>query len=460
MRQNLPVTGSEFMLRDGIQIVSATDAKGLITFCNPDFIEASGFSEAELMGAPHNIVRHPDMPAEAFKDLWDTLAAGHPWSGLVKNRRKNGDHYWVRAYASPIKRDGRITGYLSIRAKPGREEVDAAETLYQNMREGRAKGIYLREGRLRHAGPRGLLDNLRNISLRARLAASVVMMALFMAIIGGIGLSGMSTSNRMVEEVYAKALEPAKLADRIRFLLADSRGQILLGMQHNPAYSLARLHDHGIQAHLDAISENSKGIDDAWGKLVTVTFDPDITATGKVKTALEQFQSTRTRFGREGILPAKSALQAGMYDEVGDMLIDNINPLYKTANEATNALLVALDGYARESRQLAESQAATRGGLMLAVFLAAILGAAGVGWLLTRAIVQPLRRTIGLLRQDFRGPLRQRHPGRSSRRNRPGSGSPGQHADQAGLRRGRGETRLRREPAHPPSPWTMSPPTS
>ena len=198
MRQNLPVTGSEFMLRDGIQIVSATDAKGLITFCNPDFIEASGFSEAELMGAPHNIVRHPDMPAEAFKDLWDTLAAGHPWTGLVKNRRKNGDHYWVRAYASPIKRDGRITGYLSIRAKPGREEVDAAETLYRNMREGRARGIYLREGRLRHTGPRGLLDNLRNISLRARLGASVVMMALFMAIIGGIGLSGRSTSNRMV----------------------------------------------------------------------------------------------------------------------------------------------------------------------------------------------------------------------------------------------------------------------
>jgi methyl-accepting chemotaxis protein len=394
MRQNLPVTGSEFMLRDGIQIVSATDTKGLITFCNPDFIEASGFSEAELIGAPHNIVRHPDMPAEAFKDLWDTLAAGHPWSGLVKNRRKNGDHYWVRAYASPIKRDGRITGYLSIRAKPGRDEIDAAETLYRDMREGRAKGIYLREGRLRHTGPRGLLDNLRNISLRARLAATVVMMALFLAIIGGIGLSGMSRSNEMVEEVYAKALEPAKLADRIRYLLADSRGQILLGMQHNPAYSVARLHDHGIQAHLDAIGENSKGIDDAWGKLIKVAFDPDITATGKVKTALEQFHSSRTRFGQEGILPAKSALQAGMYDDVGDMLVDNINPLYKTVNEATNDLLVALDGYARESHQLAESQASTRGGLMLAVFLAAILGAAGAGWLLTRAIVQPLRRTM------------------------------------------------------------------
>jgi methyl-accepting chemotaxis protein len=395
MRQNLPVTGNEYMLRDGIQIVSATDTKGLITFCNPDFIEASGFTEAELMGAPHNILRHPDMPEVAFKDLWDTLAAGHPWSGLVKNRRKNGDHYWVRAYASPIKENGKITGHLSIRAKPGREEVAAAEALYKEIREGRAKGIYLKEGRLLHTGVRGVLENLQNMSLRSRLVAAIAMMLLFLATIGGIGLTGMNQSNQIVEEVYSKALEPAKHAEQIRFLLSDSRGQVLLGMQHNPTYPLAKLHDHPIQAHLDAITDNTNKINDAWAKLSKIEFDPHVTATAEVKSALEKFQVARTKFGQDGILPAKSSLQAEMYDDIGDMLIDSINPLYKTLNEDTNTLLAALDGYAQEERKIAESRAATSRNFMLLVFLLAIAGASIVGWLLMRAIVQPLQRTMG-----------------------------------------------------------------
>ena len=138
MRKNLPVTGNEYLLKDGAQIVSRTDLGGIITFCNPDFIEASGFTEAELMGAPHNILRHPDMPPAAFADLWATLKAGKPWSGLVKNRRKNGDHYWVEANVTPEKRDGQITSYLSVRRKPTRSQVEAAEALYQNVNAGRA----------------------------------------------------------------------------------------------------------------------------------------------------------------------------------------------------------------------------------------------------------------------------------------------------------------------------------
>ncbi len=395
MRQNLPVSGNEYMLRDGIQIVSATDTKGLITFCNPDFVEASGFSESELIGAPHNILRHPDMPAAAFKDLWNTLAAGHPWSGLVKNRRKNGDHYWVRAYASPIKQNGQISGYLSIRAKPGRDEIAAAEAIYKDIREGRAKGIYLKEGRLLHSGLRGVIENLQNMSLRARLSGAIAMMTLFLATIGGIGLFGISQSNQSIEEVYAKALEPVKLAERIRFLLSDSRGQILLGMQHNPAYPLAKLHDHSIQTHLDVISANANQITEDWNILSKVAFDAEVATAAKVKAALEKFQQSRTQFGQEGILPAKSALQAEMYDDVGDMLIDNINPLYHALNEDTNALLAALAGYAQEERQAAASRAATQRNFMLLVFLLGMAGAGIVGWLLMRAIVHPLQRTMG-----------------------------------------------------------------
>ena len=103
MRTNLPITNQEFVLRDGMTIVSRTDLKGRITFVNDDFLEASGFTEAELIGEPHNIVRHPDMPEAAFADLWATLKAGRPWTGMVKNRCKDGSFYWVIANATPIR---------------------------------------------------------------------------------------------------------------------------------------------------------------------------------------------------------------------------------------------------------------------------------------------------------------------------------------------------------------------
>lgn len=145
MRLNMPVTQREYVLRDGIAIISKTDAKGRITHVNRDFVESSGYTESELIGQPHNLLRHPDMPAEAFRDLWETIRAGRPWSGLVKNRRKDGDHYWVRASVTPLE-DG---GYMSVRQKPGREEVLEAERLYRAMREGNSR-IALFHGRPLH----------------------------------------------------------------------------------------------------------------------------------------------------------------------------------------------------------------------------------------------------------------------------------------------------------------------
>lgn len=123
MRNNLPVTGIEFPVADGKYIVSKTDLTGRITDLNPHFIEVSGFSEQELIGAPHNMVRHPEMPPEAFHDLWRTLRSGLPWTGLVKSRRKDGGYYWVEASVTPLLDGGIATGYLSVRRKPLRREV-------------------------------------------------------------------------------------------------------------------------------------------------------------------------------------------------------------------------------------------------------------------------------------------------------------------------------------------------
>ena len=139
MRKNLPVSNNEYALGDDVMIVSKTDIKGKLTYFNEEFVRASGFSEAELINQPHNIVRHPDMPPEAYADLWNTLKEGKPWAGAVKNRRKNGDFYWVLASATPIWENGQVTGYMSIRSKLPADQRREAEQVYAILREGKAQ---------------------------------------------------------------------------------------------------------------------------------------------------------------------------------------------------------------------------------------------------------------------------------------------------------------------------------
>jgi len=136
MRSNLQITNIEYILKESETVVSKTDLHGNITYVNQDFITISGFSEKELIGAPQNIVRHPDMPVEAFEDFWRTIKSGKAWTGLVKNRCKNGDHYWVEANAAPILENRQIIGFTSIRIKPSRNHVAAVEAAYQAIKTG------------------------------------------------------------------------------------------------------------------------------------------------------------------------------------------------------------------------------------------------------------------------------------------------------------------------------------
>ncbi|WP_051242661.1 methyl-accepting chemotaxis protein [Azohydromonas australica] len=156
MRDTEPVTGREYVLEDGMTLVSTTDLKSYITYCNPAFIQVSGYAREELLGQPHNMIRHPDVPAEAFRDLWATRAEGLPWTGLVKNRRKNGERYWVRANVTPVVENNHTVGYMSVRVKPSRQEVAGAEALYAEMRKNPQR-YRLHHGELHKRSIRGWL---------------------------------------------------------------------------------------------------------------------------------------------------------------------------------------------------------------------------------------------------------------------------------------------------------------
>jgi len=225
MRLNLPVTNTEYPIDDDTLIVSTTDTKGRITYINSTFVEVSGFPEEELLGKAHNIVRHPDVPPEAFDDLWVTLKQGLPWTGLVKNRRKNGDFYWIKANATPLIENGKVTGYLSVRTKASRAEIEQAAPIYQRILEGKAKNLKIEKGQIVRTDFIGKLQAFCKMTTQKRIALAMTIPALFLSAVGAIGWWGMS-----------QAQAPASLGSMIAAITATgivSIAYLAYGMAKN-----------------------------------------------------------------------------------------------------------------------------------------------------------------------------------------------------------------------------------
>ena len=172
MKKNLPVTGRAVDFPEDTNILSTTDLKGQITYVNRAFVDISGFEKSELSGKNHNIVRHPDMPPPAFQSLWSTVKSGHSWMGLVKNRCKNGDHYWVSAYVTPIQVGNETVEYQSVRTRPAPEQVERAERIYSRL----------------NTGKRFTPALAARISLPGKLLASGVLISLFTAALLAAGV--------------------------------------------------------------------------------------------------------------------------------------------------------------------------------------------------------------------------------------------------------------------------------
>ena len=187
MRINLPVSNTEYPIEEDTLILSTTDTKGRITYVNQTFIEVSGFTEDELIGKAHNIVRHPDMPPEAFADLWKTLQDGKPWTGLVKNRRKNGEYYWVLGNATPLVENGRIVGYLSVRTKPSRQVIDKVAPIYQQFIEGKAKNLKIENGGVVRTDFIGKMTSLFKMTFGKKVAMLLSLPALLLLSTAGAG---------------------------------------------------------------------------------------------------------------------------------------------------------------------------------------------------------------------------------------------------------------------------------
>ncbi len=380
MRNNQPVTGVERQYPNDIAIISHTDEKGLITFVNDDFVEVSGFSQDELIGQPQNIVRHPDMPAEAFRDLWDTIKSGRPCAGLVKNRCKNGDYYWVRASVTP-KIGG---GYMSVRVKPGQEEVRAAEALYARMRQNPA--IRLHEGEEAKANFWGWIDNMR-IGNRLALVLALVMVLLVGALFESHRSSG------KIEDAYRSYIDQdvARRADFYNMYAQGLQmGQALRNVMLDPENPRAYDNYKNAAASFEKAAEQARTLD----LQVAKSGLPDriVSIRSEQKKMHEQiFDLIKAKQGDE----AKAQLnktETPKWREMRDLLLGEI----KRLDEATPKLLAELK---------AESDAADRRSLTLAI-IAVVLGILLAGVLLAR-IARQAQQTESLVSAVAGGNLAQ-----------------------------------------------------
>ncbi|TXT20014.1 MAG: methyl-accepting chemotaxis protein, partial [bacterium] len=387
MRVNMPVTGVERPLRDTETIVSTTDTRGVITHVNDTFVEVSGFSRDELLGAPQNIVRHPDMPAAAFQDQWNTIQAGRPWVGLVKNRCKNGDHYWVEAHVTPIRQSGQISGYLSVRRRPSREQITQAETLYRRLNEGKVKSL--------HAT--GIRARLNRLSIKQRLAGIMALVVAMILVGTAIGMGGVAVTNKEMAALYHSRLEPIRILGQVVRLMSENQTQVALTVQHDPTSPFATQHDHPVERHLDTVAANRDKITGLWREFEAVTLPPEAAA------AAAAFAEARARYVQEGLQPAMGAVKEGNYRAATQILLTKVNPLYADARDKMEALRTLVQNQAQADYQVAEARYQKLliigiGGMGLGIALAI-----WIAWLLIRAIARPLERTIGYFEQIAEG---------------------------------------------------------
>ncbi|GAB4293134.1 MAG: hypothetical protein Kow0096_08530 [Thiohalomonadaceae bacterium] len=221
MKINMPVTQRERTYGDDITITSLTDLKGTITYANRDFIDISGFTEEELIGKNHNIVRHPDMPPIAFQDLWDTLKRGQSWRGIVKNRCKNGDHYWVDAYVTPVYEGDKVVGYQSVRSRPAQHQVEAAEQLYAKLRSDTSAKLPKRR-------------NIFDIGLQLRIMASLLLLASLAILVALVSSYGTTQQQRLLDQHMAQVSEVQRLWQESRISSDNALGKKIDALSSTP----------------------------------------------------------------------------------------------------------------------------------------------------------------------------------------------------------------------------------
>ncbi|MCW3148218.1 methyl-accepting chemotaxis protein [Stutzerimonas stutzeri] len=352
MRNNQPVTQREYAFPDQQRLVSTTDLKGQITYCNDIFAEVSGFLREELIRAPHNLIRHPDVPPAVFAHMWTTLKLGKPWMGIVKNRRKNGDHYWVNAYVTPVVDNQRnVIGYESVRTKPTREQIQRAEALYARINAGKS-GVPRRDRWLPVLTkwlPFILVSQI-GFMIGAWLDHSLGF-ALAALLSVPLGLAGLYWQQRGLKRLLQLA-EQATSDPLIAQMYTDSRGveaqleMAMLSQQAHLKTCLTRLQDSAVQLQeqakkADALAHNcSNGLEQQHHE------------TEQVATAINEMAATTQEVASNVALAAEATQQASRLTVHGRDVTAETRKAIQQLAESVSRTGEAVNQLARDSDEI------------------------------------------------------------------------------------------------------------
>jgi methyl-accepting chemotaxis protein len=389
MQHNMPVTNVEYVLTETDSIVSKTDLRGMITFINEDFIRVSGFTQDELIGKPHNIVRHPDMPSEAFEDMWAALKAGRPWTGLVKNRCKNGDYYWVMANAAPIYEHNQLIGFMSVRNKPSSAQIESASAAYKLFRDGKAGKLKIQDGKVVKATLLSKLYLRTNMTIQSRLVSLMVIMLTLLLSVGVLGVLGMGKANDSLHSVYEDRTIPLVQLAAIEKLMLTNGLKISAALI-SPTPDI-------IQKNLAEVERNTSEITRIW----------DIYAASKLgpeeQLLADTFAESRKHYVEEGQKLAVAALKGQDMALVSHIMSDKIRPLYGLVDIAMQNLMQLQQDTAKQSYETSQAgYEYTRKWVVGLVGLGVVL-LLFLGVKLILAIVRPLKTAIGYFGQIAQG---------------------------------------------------------
>ncbi len=388
MKINMPVTNVEYSLKETDSIVSKTDLKGIITYINEDFLRISGFTKDELIGTSHNIVRHPDMPSEAFADLWKSMKENRPWTGLVKNRCKNGDFYWVLAHATPFYENEQRVGYMSVRSKPTREQINAAEGAYRLFREGKAGNLKIQDGKVVKSGLLGKF----NPTIKSEFLSLVGLLCVFMLIIGGVGFYGLSKANEGLRTVYEDRTIPMGQLALIQKLVLINRVRITAALT-TPTPEV-------IQTNTAEVEHNMAEITKTWDAYMATYLTPE------EKTLAEKFAADRKRFVVEGLKPAIAALRANDIAQTNNIITDKIRPLYEPFSEGVQNLLQLQINVAKQEFDAAQSRFAKIRIISLSTLAVGVVLGLFLGLTLVGSLLRAFRSSVAqIAKGDYATPI-------------------------------------------------------
>ncbi|WXL27467.1 PAS domain-containing methyl-accepting chemotaxis protein [Ectopseudomonas mendocina] len=351
MRNNQPVTQRERTFPAQQRLISTTDLKGQITYCNDAFIDISGFTRDELIRAPHNLVRHPDVPPAVFQHMWDTLKSGQPWMGIVKNRCKNGDHYWVNAYVTPVLDNNQVVGYESVRVKPTADQINRAQNLYNRINSGKS-AIPKRDSWL------PVLKNWLPFILISQISFLVGAwldsswgFALAAALAVPLGLAGLKWQQRGIDSLL-KVVDQTTSDPLIAQMYTDSRGKqgrlelSLISQDARLKTCLTRLQDTAEQLtqqaqQADTLAHNS-----------STSLERQRTETDQVATAINEMAATTQEVASNVARTATATQEANRLTTAGRVIATETREAIQRLSESVGDTGETVTRLAQDSNEI------------------------------------------------------------------------------------------------------------